>query len=155
MADTPTGFSQSKIVALKIALKNFQNTIKHAVQGTNARVRYGFCALQQLGQCREYPVQHRPKLASRLYAMQSRVARFETIVYGKFGSYTLKTSEQIYNSTPNSNASLYSSTAYSSQAACFAALPGIGMEQQWLVQYEHGQYKHQRHQRLWHHRVTA
>jgi hypothetical protein len=55
--------------------------------------------------------------------MQSRVARFETIVYGKFGSYTLKTSEQIYNSTPNSNASLYSSTAYSSQAACFAALP--------------------------------
>lgn len=123
MADTPTGFSQSKIVALKIALKNFQNTIKHAVQGTNARVRYGFVPYSSSVNVGNILYSTDPSWLVDSYAMQSRVARFETIVYGKFGSYTLKTSEQIYNSTPNSNASLYSSTAYSSQAACFAALP--------------------------------
>lgn len=112
-----------KITGLQTALKNFNTTIINATAGTNARVRYGFVPYSSSVNVGRLLYNLSPSYLASTYALQTRVPQFEAITYAVYNSRTLKTSEEVYNSTPNSTPALYSSTAYASQSACFAALP--------------------------------
>jgi hypothetical protein len=126
MADTPTGFSTSKITALQAALKSFYTTMSNSVAGTTARVRYAFVPYSSTVNVGQLIYNQNPAYLVDSYGIQSRLARFETTVQGKYlgrgnGWYTV--TEQIYNATPNGNPAQYSNTAYTSQPACLAAMP--------------------------------
>lgn len=121
MADTYNG--TVKITGLQTALKNFNTTIINATAGTNARVRYAFVPYSSSVNVGRLIYNLNPSYLVDTYALQTRVPQFETVNYAVFNSRTLKTSEEIYNSPPNSTPALYANTAYGSQSACFAALP--------------------------------
>jgi len=114
-----------KITGLQTALKNFNTTIINATSGTNARVRYGFVPYSSSVNVGRLLYNLNPSYLVSTYGIQTRVPQFEAITYAVYNSRTLKTSEEIYNSTPNTTPALYSNTAYASQSACFNALPTV------------------------------
>jgi len=121
MSETLSG--TTRIAGLQAALRNFNTTIINATAGTNARVRYGFVPYSSTVNVGQLLYNLNPSYLVSTYALQTRVPRFETVTYAVYGNRTLKTSEEIYNSTPNSTPALFSNVAYSSQSACFNALP--------------------------------
>jgi hypothetical protein len=84
MADQPSGFTTSKIVALQTAVKNFYSTIATATQNTNARVRYAFVPYSSSVNVGNLLYDLNPNYLVDTYTVQSRVARFETTTYQTF-----------------------------------------------------------------------
>lgn len=128
MADQPSGFTTSKIVALQAAVKNFYTTIANSVTGTNARIRYAFVPYSSSVNVGKLLYNLNPAYLSDDYGVQSRVPRFEVTNYVTFsGSSTLyKTDQTAFSSSAssiNSSVSQYSTTLYGSWAACHTAKP--------------------------------
>ncbi|MEE4450422.1 TadE/TadG family type IV pilus assembly protein [Novosphingobium resinovorum] len=103
--DSTLSGSQTRIQALRAAMKNFYTTIYNATAASNARVRYGFV-----------PFSSTVNVGRLLNDLDTRYI---------VDNYNYQSREWTNYSTTTTTdtATLYSSTAYSSQSACTAAFP--------------------------------
>lgn len=117
--------SGTRISALKTAMKNFYTTLANATSGTNARVRYGFVPFSSTVNVGRLLYAQNPDYIADSATIQSRQALFDTIVTQVFDGWVnpTTTGSSQYNAGGNSATTQYSSTNYSQQSACVAALP--------------------------------
>jgi len=125
MSWTLPGSYQSRISALRTAMKNFYDTLSDATSGTNARIRYGFVPYSQ-----SVNVGHLLDADWLVdeYEYASRRPDYDTQtteVFDYWGDpvYSTDTSK---NNNSSGSWSLYSSTPYGDKGQCIQQLPSAG-----------------------------
>lgn len=132
MSSTLSGTSQTRIQALRAAMKNFYTTIATATQGSNARVRYGFVPYSSSVNVGKLIYDLDPTFLTDEKWIQSREAMFNTITETVFSGWATPviTGSVTLSTESNGSTSQYSSTNYTTLTACnatLAALPGNGV----------------------------
>ena len=125
MSDTMSDGSV-KITGLKAAVKNFWITLNATVASTNARVRYAFVPYSTTVNVGAALNALSPDYITNKYWVQTRVALFNTgtdIDYSNYQTWVPQTKYAYTTSNYNGYAVQYSSTSYSSEQDCLAALP--------------------------------
>lgn len=125
MGSTLSGTSQTRIQALRVAMKNFYDTVATATQGSNARIRYAFVPYSSSVNVGRLIYNLSPNYLADTWQIQSREPVFNTITERVFTGWSapVNTSEQTYSTEIVGNTTQYSSTNYTSQANCNAARP--------------------------------
>jgi Flp pilus assembly protein TadG len=117
--------SGTRMTALRTAMKNFYTTLANSTSGTNARVRYGFVPFSSTVNVGSLLYAKDPDYLANSMTIQSREAKFDTIVTQVFVGWTtpINTSSTQYSAVTNSSSTSYTNTSYNSQSACTTALP--------------------------------
>lgn len=125
MGSTLSGTTQTRIQALRAAMKNFYDTVATATQGSNARIRYAFVPYSSSVNVGRLIYNLDPRYLADTWQIQSREPVFNTITEQVFTGWSapVNTSEQTYSTETVGNTSQFSSTNYSSQANCNNARP--------------------------------
>lgn len=125
MGNTLSGTTQTRIQALRAAMKNFYDTVATATQGSNARIRYSFVPYSSSVNVGRLIYNLNPSYLADTWQIQSREPVFNTITEQVFTGWSapVNTSEQTYSTEIVGSTSQFSSTNYSSQASCNAARP--------------------------------
>ncbi|MBV1916581.1 MAG: pilus assembly protein TadG [Sphingomonadaceae bacterium] len=125
MGSNLSGTSQTRIQALRGAVKNFYDTIYTSTGSTNARVRYGFVPYSSSVNVGRLIHNVNPDYIVDDHTYQSRKAIFETVIDETVVGWEdpVTTTETEYDNTDYGNWSLYSDTRYNSRSACNSALP--------------------------------
>lgn len=125
MGNTLSGTSQTRIQALRVAMKNFYDTVATATQGSNARIRYSFVPYSSSVNVGRLIYNLNPAYLADTWPIQTREPVFNTITERVFTGWAapVNTSEQTYSTETIGGTTQYSSTNYSSQAACNSARP--------------------------------
>ncbi|MFN3456858.1 MAG: pilus assembly protein [Novosphingobium sp.] len=125
MGSTLSGTTQTRIQALRAAMKNFYDTVATATQGSNARIRYGFVPYSSSVNVGRLIYNLDPRYLADTWQIQSREPVFNTITERVFTGWSapVNTSEQTYSTETVGNTSQFSSTNYTSQANCNNARP--------------------------------
>jgi hypothetical protein len=125
--DDPVGGSgsQTKMEALRLAMKNFYRTVATATAAGNTRVRYGFVPYSSSVNVGHLINDVSSNYLVDTYTIQSRSPIYRTIEENVFDSWSspVITNGTGYSSVSNSNTILYSSTQYSSSNNCNNARP--------------------------------
>lgn len=118
-----SGSSQTRIQALRAAMKNFYDTLAAATTGTNARIRYGIVPYSSSVNVGRLLHALDPAYLADSWTIQSRKALYKQVqTFDKWGTPTT-TSSTGTSSTSYGSYSNYSSTRYSTLTACNAAKP--------------------------------
>jgi len=124
--DTILTGTQTRMDALKAAAKNFYTTLYNSSAGTTARVRYSFVPFSSGVNVGGLLYALNPNYLINNYTIQSRVARTEATVTGKFSGSTTNTfniSQEVYpTSGYNSTPAQVGSTSYASLSVCQAGV---------------------------------
>lgn len=125
MGSTLSGTTQTRIQALRVAMKNFYDTVATATQGSNARIRYSFVPYSSSVNVGRLIYNLDPSYLADTWPIQSREPVFNTITERVFTGWAapVNTSEQSYSTETIGNTTQFSSTNYTSQANCNAARP--------------------------------
>lgn len=125
MGNTLSGTSQTRIQALRVAMKNFYDTVATATQGSNARIRYSFVPYSSSVNVGRLIYNLDPAYLADTWQIQSREPVYNTITEQVFTGWAapVNTSEQTYSTEIVGSTSQYSSTNYTSQANCNNARP--------------------------------
>jgi hypothetical protein len=125
MGNTLSGTTQTRIQALRAAMKNFYDTVATATQGSNARIRYGFVPYSSSVNVGRLIYNLDPRYLADTWQIQSREPVFNTITEQVFTGWSapVNTSEQTYSTEIVGGTTQFSSTNYSSQANCNNARP--------------------------------
>lgn len=125
MGSTLSGTTQTRIQALRVAMKNFYDTVATATQGSNARIRYSFVPYSSSVNVGRLIYNLNPSYLADTWQIQSREPVFNTITERVFTGWAapVNTSEQSYSTETVGSTSQYSSTNYTSQATCNSARP--------------------------------
>lgn len=125
MGSTLSGTSQTRIEALRVAMKNFYDTVATATQGSNARIRYSFVPYSSSVNVGRLIYNLNPAYLADTWPIQSREPVFNTITERVFTGWSapVNTSEQNYSTETIGNTTQHTSTNYNSQANCNAARP--------------------------------
>lgn len=125
MGSTLSGTSQTRIQALRVAMKNFYDTVATATQGSNARIRYSFVPYSSSVNVGRLIYNLDPAYLADTWQIQSREPVYNTITEQVFTGWAapVNTSEQTYSTEIVGSTSQYSSTNYTSQANCNNARP--------------------------------
>lgn len=125
MGSTLSGTSQTRIQALRAAMKNFYDTLAMETTGSNARIRYSFVPYSSSVNVGRLIHDRDPDFLADQWPIQSREPVFRTINEQVFTGWN----EPVYSSSENYSAetsgasSQYSSDNYTSQNNCNAARP--------------------------------
>lgn len=125
MSNTLSGTTQTRIEALRVAMKNFYTTVATATSESNARIRYSFVPYSSSVNVGRLITDLDPDYIVDNWPIQSREPVFNTIteqVFVGWNNPVYSTAED-YSGESNGSTSLYSSTSYTSQSRCLAALP--------------------------------
>ncbi len=117
MGSTLSGSYQTRIQALRDAMKNFFDTLELATGGTNARIRYGFVPYSSSVNVGHLLYDLDPDYLVDSWPIQSRQA-----VYVEWGT-PVSSSDTGYSSESYKNAQKYSNTQYNSNNSCNNNLP--------------------------------
>lgn len=125
MSSTLSGSTQTRIQALRAAMKNFYTTIASATQGSNARVRYGFLPYSSSVNVGRLIYNLDPAYLVDAWPIQSREPVYRTITETVFTGWAAPviTGSQSYGTETSGNTSQQSSTNYPTLLQCNAALP--------------------------------
>ncbi|KHS45621.1 pilus assembly protein [Novosphingobium subterraneum] len=125
MGNTLSGTSQTRIQALRVAMKNFYDTVATATQGSNARTRYSFVPYSSSVNVGRLIYNLNPAYLADTWPIQTREPVFNTITERVFTGWSaaVNTSEQTYSTETIGSTSQHSSTNYNSQATCNNARP--------------------------------
>lgn len=125
MGSTLSGSTQTRIEALRAAMKNFYTTVANATTGSNARVRYSFVPYSSSVNVGRLILARDPDFLVDRWPIQSRQPVFNTITEQVFVGWNspVYTSAEAYSTEYTGSGSQYSSTNYSSLAACNNAKP--------------------------------
>ncbi|WP_062343607.1 TadE/TadG family type IV pilus assembly protein [Novosphingobium sp. CCH12-A3] len=125
MGNTLSGTSQTRIQALRVAMKNFYDTVATATQGSNARIRYSFVPYSSSVNVGRLIYNLNPAYLADTWPIQTREPVFNTITEQVFTGWSaaVNTSEQTYSTETIGSTSQHSSTNYNSQATCNNARP--------------------------------
>lgn len=125
MGSTLSGTSETRIQALRAAMKNFYTTVANATQGSNARVRYSFVPYSSSVNVGKLILDRDPNFLVDEWPIQSREAVFKTITEKVFTGWNnpVFSSSEAYSTETDSNAVQYSNTNYNNNSSCNSALP--------------------------------
>lgn len=125
MGSTLSGTSQTRIQALRAAMKNFYDTLAMEASGSNARVRYSFVPYSSSVNVGRLIHDRDPNFLADQWPIQSREPVFRTINEQVFVGWNepVYTSSENYSAEMSGPASQFSSTNYSSQTNCNSARP--------------------------------
>ena len=125
MGQTLSGSNQTRIQALRAAMKNFYTTVATATQGSNARVRYSFVPYSSSVNVGRLLLARDADYLVDSWPIQSRQPVFNTITEQVFVGWNnpVYTSSQSYSSESSSSNYQYSSTRYNGSSSCTNALP--------------------------------
>lgn len=124
MASLLAGSTQTRIEALRAAMKNFHSTVENALSGTNARVRYGFVPYSSSVNVGRLLHDLDPSYLVDSWTIQSRHAVYRTVQtlsgYGtpRTGTPTTTTTTPTYSLWAN-----YGSNVYLLSTSCNSAKP--------------------------------
>lgn len=117
------GSTQTRIDALRVAMKNFYSTVETALSGTNARVRYGFVPYSSSVNVGALLRNLDPDYLVDSWTIQSRQAVYRTVqTVSGYGAPTRSTGSGT-STTSFGNYSFLNATRYGSQSLCNAARP--------------------------------
>jgi hypothetical protein len=123
MGSTLSGTSQTRIQALRAAMKNFYDTLGAATGGTNARIRYGFVPFSTTVNVGQLLYDLDPDYLVDSWPIQSREAQWKTVnTFAGWGDPAYS-SETTYGNYSYGSWSLVTSTRYSSETSCNSGLP--------------------------------
>lgn len=123
MSSLLSGSTQTRIEALRAAMKNFYNTVEAAVSGTNARVRYGFVPYSSSVNVGALLRNLDPNYLVDSWTIQSRRAVYKTVqTLSGYGTAT-RTTGSGTGTTTYGNYTNLNSTRYSNQNQCNSAKP--------------------------------
>lgn len=125
MSSTLSGSTQTRIQALRAAMKNFYTTVSNATQGSNARVRYSFVPYSSSVNVGRLILDRDPEFLVDRWPIQSRQPVFNTITEQVFVGWNnpVYSSSQSYSLESVSSTSQYSSTNYTSLTSCNNSKP--------------------------------
>lgn len=125
MGSTLPNSSQTRIQALRAAMKNFYTTVATATQSSNARVRYSFVPYSSSVNVGRLIYNLNPDYLANQWPIQSREPVFNTITEQVFVGWDdpVYTSNSGYSSETSGSSTQYSSTNYTSQTNCNNAKP--------------------------------
>lgn len=125
MGATLSGTSQTRIQALRAAMKNFYDTLAMEATGSNARIRYSFVPYSSSVNVGRLINDRDPDFLADQWPIQSREPVFRTINEQVFVGWDepVFTSAENYSAETSGSASQFSTTNYSSQNSCNSALP--------------------------------
>jgi len=122
MDQTLSGSTQTRIQALRAAMKNFYTTVKTATNGSNARIRYSFVPYSSSVNVGALLYAQNPAYIRSSSAIQSRVA-----VYVPGWSSPSTTNTITYSTVQTGSQTTYNSTTYSNNTSglnsCNSARP--------------------------------
>lgn len=124
MSSLLAGSTQTRIEALRTAMKNFYSTVESAVSGTNARIRYGFVPYSSSVNVGGLLRNLDPSYLADSWTIQSRKAIYRSVQtlsgYGtpQSGSPSTTTTTPTYSSWTN-----FGSNTYLSSSSCNNAKP--------------------------------
>jgi Flp pilus assembly protein TadG len=118
-----SGSSQTRIEALRAAMKNFYGTVEAAVSGTNARIRYGFVPYSSSVNVGALLRNLDPNYLVDSWTIQSRRALYRTVQIVSGYSAPARTTGSGTSTTTFGSYSTFSATRYNSQTLCNAARP--------------------------------
>lgn len=117
------GSTQTRIEALRVAMKNFYSTVENALSGTNARVRYGFVPYSSTVNVGALLRNLDPGYLVDSWTIQSRQAVYRTVqTVSGYGAPT-RTTGSGTSTTTFGNYSSFGNTRYNNQNQCNAARP--------------------------------
>jgi Flp pilus assembly protein TadG len=123
--DTYLSNNQTRIQALRAAMKNFRNTVAAATAGTNARIRYGFVPYSSGVNVGALIYNKNPAYLRDSYPIQSRTPIYVSVsnqVQSGWAAAVTTTSTGV-SAISNGSLTLYSNTSYTTSSNCTAALP--------------------------------
>ena len=122
---TLSGTTQTRIQALRTAMKNFRTTLATATAGSNARIRYGFVPYSSSVNVGQLLYTLNPAYLRDSDTIQSREAVYRqvsNIVFDRWGNPAASSSTDT-SAVTNDNSSSQHSGPYSSRSDCNAAIP--------------------------------
>lgn len=125
MGATLSGTSQTRIQALRAAMKNFYDTLAMEASGSNARIRYSFVPYSSSVNVGRLIHDRNPDFLADQWPIQSREPVFRTINEQVFVGWNdpVYTSSENYSAEMSGPTSPYSADNYSSQSSCNSARP--------------------------------
>ena len=125
MGSTLAGTSQTRIQALRAAMKNFYDTLAMESTGSNARIRYSFVPYSSSVNVGRLIHAHDPDMLADQWPIQSREPVFRTINEQVFVGWNdpVYTSSENYSAETSGPSSQYSPDNYSSQSSCNSSRP--------------------------------
>lgn len=117
---------QTRIQALRAAMKNFYTTLSDATDGTNARVRYGFVPYSSSVNVGKLLYDLNPAYLVDTREYQSREAQYDTSTSNEVTGYsdpTVVTNPAVYSNYDTSSWAYYDNVRYNNSSQCQAALP--------------------------------
>ena len=124
MGSTLSGSSQTRIQALRAAMKNFYDTLESSTGSSNSRVRYGFVPFSSTVNVGQLLYDLDPSYLADSWPIQSREAVWETITnttFDHWGDPANTTGTGTGNSS-NGSWNTLSTTTYSSSSNCRSGL---------------------------------
>jgi hypothetical protein len=121
-----SGSTQTRIQALREAMKSFYTTLDTSAKGGDARIRYAFVPYASTVNVGHLLTDLDTRYIRNSWPIQSRVPLWNTIVtptFDSWGTPVNATSEPNYSSTSYSSWVNYTTTRYGSSTACTNALP--------------------------------
>ena len=126
MASTLSGTSQTRIQALRVAMKNFYDTVHTATSSGNARIRYAFVPYSSSVNVGHLISDLDEDYLVDSYAIQSREPVTRRVASQEFDHWgtPVTTTGSGYSEVTNGAMSLYSSTQYNNSNNCNNGIPG-------------------------------
>jgi Flp pilus assembly protein TadG len=125
MGSTLSGTSETRIQALRAAMKNFYTTVSNATQGSNARVRYSFVPYSSSVNVGKLILDRDEDFLVDEWPIQSREAVFKTITEKVFTGWNnpVFSSSEAYSTETDGDAEQYNNTNYNNNSSCNNAKP--------------------------------
>ncbi|MBB4613295.1 pilus assembly protein [Novosphingobium taihuense] len=124
MSSLLAGSSQTRIEALRVAMKNFYSTVENALSGTNARVRYGFVPYSSSVNVGALLRNLDPNYLVDSWTIQSRKAIYRSVqTLTGYGTPTAGSSSTTTTSPTYSLWANFGSSTYLTTTSCNAAKP--------------------------------
>jgi len=116
---------ETRIQALRTAMKNFYNTIATATTGSNARIRYSFVPYSSSVNVGRLIYDLEPSFLVDSWAIQSREAVFNTITEQVFVGWNepVYSTAEDYSGESNGSTTQHSNTNHNSQSTCNSNRP--------------------------------
>lgn len=122
---TLAGSTQTRIQALRTAMKNFYSTLATATAGSNARIRYGFVPYSSSVNVGQLLLTANPTWLADSHTIQSREAVWRQVTvqtFSHWGTPTASTDSDTGSASDDGAATQYSGP-YSSRSDCNNAIP--------------------------------
>ncbi|MBS1239876.1 MAG: pilus assembly protein TadG, partial [Proteobacteria bacterium] len=125
MDSTLSGTTQTRIQALRAAMKNFYTTVQTATAGSNARIRYSFVPFSTTVNVGHLLYNLNPDYLVDTWAIQSRMPVYRTVTTQVFAGWDapVYTANQAYSSVTTTADTKLNNTSYNSSNSCNNAKP--------------------------------